>query len=125
MIKKDIRQIGDLAVVRHQIETLVDPHHRLVDLRLHGLLYAEEVEIVKHIEDMLASRFLFGRTDFSDLYPSPEDDKWILALPPGILRDAAVRLRTLADDRDRSQRQSQIASLALMELYVMASEVLK
>ena len=125
VIEKDIRQIGDLAALRQQLETFVDPHRQLVDLRLHGLLYAEEVEILRHLQDMLASRFLFGRTDLSDLYPSPEDDRWISALPPGILRDAAVRLRTLADDRDRSHRQSQIASLALMELYVMASEVLK
>jgi hypothetical protein len=124
VIEKNIRQVGDLAALRQKLEAFADPEHCLVDLRLHGLLYAEELEILRHIEDMLASRFLVGRTDFLNLYPSPEDDRWISALPPGTLRDAAIRLQHLANKKDGSPHQSRIASLALMELYIMTSEVL-
>ena len=125
VIEKDIRQVGDLGALRQKLEAFPNPQRCLVDLRLHGLLYAEELEIFRHIEDMLASRFLVGRTDFLDLYPSPDDDRWISALPPGVLRDAAIRLQNLADNRDRTPQHSQIASLALLELYVMTTEILK
>lgn len=124
VIEEDLRQVGDLAALQQRVEALTDPNRLLVDLRLRGLLYSEEVRMLGHLQDLVASRFLFGRIDFSGLHPSPEDDGWIAALPSGLLRDTAARLRDLADDGNGSSHQSRIATLALMELYTIASEVL-
>jgi len=125
VIEENLRHIGDLAALRQRIEALADPDRMLVDLRLNGLLHSQEVGLLSHLQDMVASRFLFSRINMSGLRPSPEDDGWITALPSGVLRDTAARLRKMADDGDTSSRQSQIAALALMELYAMTSEVLK
>jgi DNA repair exonuclease SbcCD nuclease subunit len=125
MIEKDMRQIGDIATLRQRVEALADPDRILIDLRLKGLLYSKEMGQLRHLQDMVTARFLFGRVDISGLRPSPDDDGWISALPSGVLQDAAVRLRNVADEGDGTSRQSQIASLALMELYVMTAEALK
>ena len=97
----------------------------LIELRLKGVLYSEEMEVFNHLKDLVRSRFLYCRMDISDLHPSPDDDGWISALPVGVLQDTALRLRHMSDDGAKTRRQSQIASLALMELYAMTSEVLR
>ena len=125
VIGKDLRQIGDIATLRQRIESLTEPDRMLVDLRLKGLLYSEEVGLFRHLQDMVTARFLFSRVDISGLRPAPDDDGWISALPSGVLQDTALRLRSSAEDGDESSRRSQIASLALMELYAMTSEGLK
>ena len=92
----------------------------LIEVRLAGLLMAEERAEVDRISQILDSRFLAGRLDISCLLPSPEDDSWLLGLPAGIIREAAHRLRGTADNPGP---QSEIATRALMELYAIAGEV--
>jgi DNA repair exonuclease SbcCD nuclease subunit len=116
-IEKEVRERGELAAVREQIESLVNPGNTLVDAVLSGLLMADERAELDHIEHILSSRFLWGRLDASGLRPSPEDETWIGNLPPGIIRDAAMRLR------DNLGASPEIAARALMELYAIAGEV--
>ena len=80
---------------------------------------AEEQPEIDHIQQILASRFLSGRLDISRLRPSPEDDNWLSALPSGIIREAANRLRVTAYTPGE---QSETAARALMELYAIAGE---
>ena len=62
-----------------------------------------------------------------ELHPSPQDETWLEGLPPGVLRDAALRLRELSDPGFAGQRPegaaAEVASRALLELYAMATEV--
>lgn len=115
-VQKEVRERGDIAAVREQIESLPNASNTLVDTVLSGLLAADERAELEHIEHILISRFLWGRLDASNLRPSPDDESWIGNLPAGIIRDAAVRLR------DNPGASAEIAARALMELYAIAGE---
>ena len=108
-----------LASLREEIEILDDSASTLIEVTLSGLLPASAADEVARIEEITASRFLFGRVDTSSLLPSPEDDAWLSALPVGVVRDAAERLRQVALS---GAEQSGTASRALLELYRLAME---
>jgi DNA repair exonuclease SbcCD nuclease subunit len=116
-VERDLRERGDLARVRDHLESLSNPGNMLVDVSLSGLMMADERGVLDHIEQILSSRFLWGKLDMSRLRPSPEDETWISNLPPGIIRDAAMRLR------DIPGASPGIAARALMELYAIVGEV--
>lgn len=118
-IERDIRTGEDLKRVRESIESMANPGHLLVDVSLAGLLMADERGELDHIEQILNSRFLWGKLDASQLQPSPQDEAWINNLPPGIIRDAAIRLR------ETPVPSPEISARALMELYVIVEEALK
>jgi hypothetical protein len=118
--EKDLHEPGDLSRVKEQVETLSNTGSTLVEVYVSGILAAGERAELAHIEDILASRFVSGRLDASRLRPSPEDDSWLSGLPPGVLREAADRLRKMASAGDES---SEPATRALMELYSIAGEV--
>ena len=126
-IEKDILYPGDLASVRKEIESEENPDLTLVSLRLKGLLAAEDRDEIARIEEILDSRFLFGRVDSSALRPSPQDANWLENLPPGILQNVALRLQQLADPQFAGKRPEgaspEVASRALLELYALISEV--
>lgn len=119
-IDTEVRERGDLVRTREDIEAMGDPDTTLIEVRLAGLLMAEERSEIDRILQVLESRFLAGRLEVSRLLPSPEDDSWLLGLPAGIIREAAHRLRVTADNPGP---QSEIATRALMELYAIAGEV--
>ena len=116
-IERDLREHGDLVRVREHLESLENPGNTLVDVSLSGLLMADERAELDHIEQILGSRFVWGKFDTSRLRPSPEDESWITNLPLGIIRDAAMRLR------DTPGTSSEIAARALMELCAIVAEV--
>ena len=118
-IDKEARERGDLRRVREEIEAMGNADATLIEVRLAGLLMAEERPEIDRIQQILASRFLSGRLDVSRLRPSPEDENWLSALPPGIIREAANRLRATAYTPGA---QSETAARALMELYAIAGE---
>ena len=118
-IEKELREPGDLSRVRERIETLSNPGSTLVEVSVSGILAADEQAELAHIEDILASRFASGRVDTSRLRPSPEDDSWLSGLPPGVVREAAGRLRQMAASGGDS---SESAARALTELYSLAGE---
>jgi hypothetical protein len=119
VLERDLCVQGDVAAVKEQVESLPSPECTLLDVRLTGTLKAEGKAAIDHLEDILASRFLHGRLDASGLRPSPEDDSWLASLPPGILLEAAARLRRTAAAGEAS---SETAARALMELYSIAAE---
>jgi len=127
VIEKDVREPGDLLRVRQDIESQGNPESTLVELRLKGLLAAGERDQIARIEEILASRFVFHRVDSNALRPSPEDANWLASLPPGILQNVAARLQELSDPRYVGERPEgaspEVASRALMELYVLMTEV--
>ncbi len=116
-IEKEVRERGDLANVRAQVEAISNPTKTLIELTLNGILAAGDRGELEHLEDILVSRFLWRRVDATKLRPSPEDDTWISSLPAGVTREAAKRLRHSTDV------SPEVAARALMELYAIASEV--
>ena len=126
-IEADIRESGDLQRIRSQIESMENTESTLIDLRISGLMFAEDRDEINRIQEILASRFLFNHMDISRARPSPEDDSWITSLPHGTLRNTASRLRELADPQFCGQRPEgaspEVASRALLELYTLVTEV--
>jgi DNA repair exonuclease SbcCD nuclease subunit len=118
-IEKELREPGDLRLLKEQVDTFPDSGSTLVEVCLSGILTADDRAELAHLEDILASRFLSGRMDASRLRPSPEDDSWLSSLPLGVVREAAGRLRQMASAGGES---SGSASRALMELYSLAGE---
>jgi DNA repair exonuclease SbcCD nuclease subunit len=122
-IEEGIRNPGDLARVRERVATIENARSTLLEVRIGGLLPTVEQQEVTRLHEILASRFLWGRLDATQLRPSPEDDAWLATVPAGILRDAAATLRTLADPAFAGQRPEgaspQVASQALLELYAI------
>jgi DNA repair exonuclease SbcCD nuclease subunit len=119
ILESEIGTTGDLKTLRQNLEGIDSPEALLLDLRVKGVLYSEEREDFFHLEDLIASRFLYGRMDTSQLLPSPEDARWIESLPAGIFQEAARRLQemTLAGGRE-----AETASRALLELYAIVGE---
>ena len=126
-IDKDIRESGDLLRISSQIESIENPAATLVEMRISGLLTAKDYDDINRINEILSSRFLYGYVDTSMLRPSPEDETWVTNLPPGILRNAAIRLRELADPHFAGERPQgaspEVATRALLELYALITEV--
>jgi len=120
--EQEIQSSGDLKNLRQDLEELANPETLLLDLRLKGLVHSSEKHELRHLEDLISSRFLYGRMDSSGLLPSPDDSQWIEALPPGILQEAASRLQQMTLSGSPT---SQAASHALLELYTIAGEVIR
>ena len=118
-VEENLRELGDLARTREHLESLENPGNTLVEVSLSGLLMANERAELDHIDQILGSRFLWGKLEISGLRPSPEDENWITNLPPGIIRDAAMRLRNTPG------ASPEIAARAIMELYAIVGEVSK
>lgn len=124
-IEADLREPGDLPRLRASIEALGHTAATLLEVRVGGLLAAADQDELARIEEILASRFLHGRVDASRLRPSPRDESWTAILPAGVVRDAAERLRLLADPAFAGVRPEgaspEVASRALRELYALAA----
>jgi len=119
-IDRELHEKGDVQRLKEEVNALPDSGSTLVNVCLSGISAADDREELAHLEDILASRFLSGRLDASKLFPSPADDSWLAGLPPGVVREAAGRLRQMASGGGES---AATASRALMELYALAGEV--
>ena len=84
----------------------------------------EDRDELARLEEITASRFLYARIEADDVRPLPSDESWIQSLPLGIVRDAAVRLQTLADPEYKGERPPNaapdVAAHALRELFALA-----
>lgn len=122
-IEEELRGQGDVVRLRERVETIAAPEVTLLDVQISGLLSPADREAVVHLEEILASRFLWARLETTRVRPSPDDENWVAGLPTGILRDAAAKLRTLADPAYAGQRPEgaspEVASRALLELYAI------
>ncbi|MBM3470052.1 MAG: DNA repair exonuclease [Armatimonadetes bacterium] len=125
VIEAELREPGDLARLRAQIEAHGDAETTLLDVRLDGLCAPTEEEELARVEEIVASRFLHARVDASRLRPFPDDADWMSGLPPGPVQEAAARLRMLADPAYKGSRpeeaSSEVASQALRDLYLLAA----
>jgi DNA repair exonuclease SbcCD nuclease subunit len=122
-IAEEVRNPGDIARIRERIERMADAASTLVEVRLAGVLPTVDQQELGHLQEILTSRFAWARLDSSGLRPSPGDDAWVANLPAGVLRDAAARLRALADPAFSGPRPEgaspDVASRALLELYTI------
>lgn len=127
VIEESLRELGDLARVRERIEAVENPKVTLLELRLGGLLSAQERDELLRLQELLTARFLCGRINTAALRPAPQDDSWLAGLPVGVVREAAVRLRELADPGYTGQRpegaSAEVAVRALLELYALVTRV--
>jgi len=127
VIEHDLREPGDLARIFGLVDGVEDPEATLLDLRVKGVLRADESPELSRIREVSQSRFLFSRFDDSRVIPYPDDESWVSGLPAGSLQDAALRLCELADPGypgDRPQDTSyETAYRALLELYALVTEV--
>jgi DNA repair exonuclease SbcCD nuclease subunit len=122
IIERSLTEPGQLSEIRTTIETMSASPPALVQVRLSGLLFADEVPEVQRIAEILQSRFLYGRVDVNALAPAPTDDNWVTSLPRGFLRNAAAKLSELANSHTNEDSRV-IAARALRELYAMKKEV--
>lgn len=124
LIEVEMRQQGDLPRLVKRVEELREPRSTLVQVRIRGVLFAEDADCLSHLHQILESRFLAGELDTSGLFASPRDNSWIEALPVGVLREVANRLRDLAAPSYLGQRPEgaspEVASQALLQLYMFA-----
>ena len=117
---REIKERTDLAAVCSETEALPNPADLLLSLELYGILYADNFQELRELEEIIASRPLFGRLETSRLVPAPEDRAWINDLPAGYVREAAGRLQEISlSGRD----DAPVAARALLDLFVIAKEV--
>ena len=114
---RELHSPGEIQRALADVEAIASPGSALVSVRLTGLMFADDLGPLAQLRDILGSRFLFGELEAAGLRPAPEDAAWIDAIPAGILREAAVRLRDWADPAS-----SDVAANALLELYALARE---
>jgi DNA repair exonuclease SbcCD nuclease subunit len=123
----ELREAGNLSQFREEIEAIENPEATLIDLRISGIIPAEEYAEFERIQQIVSSRFLFSHVDFTNVRPSPEDESWVANLPAGIIRETGGKLQELANPDytgDRPEGASpEVASRALIELYALISEV--
>ena len=115
-IDERIEGAEDLRNVRSRIDEMQNGGSTLVQLRLSGFITPEGRDCLDDIERLAESRFLWSGVDFDGLTPAPEDDSWIEALSPGILRAVAQRLLDAPDD-------PKVRTKSLLELYSLVMEV--
>ena len=123
----ELREAGDLSRLRTEIESAENPEHTLLNLRVSGVIPAEEYAQIERMLQITASRFLHVHVDLAGIRPSPEDESWIANLPAGIIRQTGSKLQELANPEYAGVRPEgaspEVASRALIELYALISEV--
>jgi len=115
-IEHSVAQPSSIGSLVQQLTGIAEPASTLVRVRLDGLLFPEDRDALKRLDEILTSRFLFGVLDATGLTPAPDGEGWIESLPAGPFRDAARKLRALASNAaDPGQRA--VASQALLQLF--------
>ena len=118
IVAGEIAAAGDLERMCAEVDALPDPGRSLVDVRLAGLLRADERSLLDQLTRLIETRFLAGHLDTTALRASPDDLSWIERMPAGFLREAARQLQ-----EGKVDGPPEIATQALMELYLIAEEV--
>jgi hypothetical protein len=88
----------------------------LVRVLLEGVLFPEDRHSLVRIEELLASRFLFGFLDTNRLIPAPDGEGWIESLSSGSFREAAIKLRSQAAQSANLEERA-VATQALLQLF--------
>ncbi len=122
-VEYEVKKPGYLSEIRERIENFDYSERILLNVKLFGLLYSEEMEEIKRVEEILASRFLFAKLDLSRLIPAPEDEGWIENLPAGIIRETGNRLKKMCDAGGTGGVSPEVAARALTELFMLATGI--
>lgn len=127
VIEHEISAAGDFKALRDQFDALPSPGATLLDIRITGLIHAADQAELDRIREIVDSgRYLHARVDDAALVPTPDDDEWLAALPPGVVREVAEELRGLARPEHAGERPegatAPVAGRALLELYRLVQE---
>lgn len=115
-MEQSLDRAGSLKPLIDELVAIESPETTLVRLRLNGLLFASDRQDLESLNEILNSRFLFGKLESESLKPAPEDDSWIEELPVGALREAAQIIRHQAIN-SADGREREVATRALLELF--------
>jgi hypothetical protein len=107
----------DVQKLAAELETIGDPEHTLVNCEISGELPDDDEESIHHLEELVLTRFLYGRFSREALALTGGGDQWIESLPPGYLQNTALRLR------QQSQSSEDTAAAALRVFRRLWSEV--
>ncbi len=110
---------GDLTRVKEKIESTQKSDKTLIQAKLSGILNMDEQPELKHLEEILTSRFFWSSLDTSNLGASPTDRSWIDDLGPGVIQQAALRLL------QGSGNDPEVTQLALSQLYTIVKGAAK
>ena len=114
-LSERIHASGDLQAVRKRVEELPRTDSSLLQLSLSGLIVPSDQGELERVRELAGTRFLWAQVDDSGLASAPEDESWIEALPVGLLRDVADRIR-------RGDADPGVKVRALLDLYALAGE---
>ena len=106
---------GDLDALGRQVDILPNPESTLLDLSLSGLMCPFDREELDRITELTKARFLWAWVDPSGMAPAPDDDSWVEALPPGLLREVANRVKL-------SEAAPEMKIRALLDLFSIVEE---
>lgn len=119
----DWRTIERTVDQPHLLESLIEelgkldqPASVLVRVFLEGVMFPEDRQALVRMEELLASRFLFGVLESSRLIPAPDSEGWIESLSSGAFREAALKLRSQAAQSANPDERA-VATQALLQLF--------
>lgn len=114
-VSRKVTMPGELTVLCQELENMPSPEETLVDCAVEGTLFAEAQEEAARLEELMTSRFLFGRLDQQLLLMDSTDRGWIEDLPPGYVRKTAEQLwQAAAADNASPADQQALRDFALM-----------
>ena len=115
-IEHSVDHPSSLESLIQQLTDIEQPASTLLRVHLDGILFPEDRDALKRLDEVLASRFLFGVLEATKLTPAPDGEGWIESMPAGTFRDAAQKLRAVAS-QSSDQDQQAVATQALLQLF--------
>jgi len=115
-IERTIDQPHLLEALVEELGKIIEPTSVLVRVLLGGVLFPENRQALGRMEELLASRFLFGLLESSRLIPAPDGEGWIESLSSGSFREAAIKLRSQAAQSANPEERA-VATQALLQLF--------
>lgn len=103
-----LRDDADLDALLQRLHAEPDQRSTtLWKIKLSGTISARGEKLIDAIEDLAAQRFLFAKVERTkNLVAIPDGDRWIDDLLPGVAKNAAISLRTLAAGGDPVARRA-------------------
>ena len=82
-IEHSVAQPSSLESLVQQLTEVAQPGSTLVRMHLDGILFPEDRDALKRLDEILTSRFLFGALEATGLTPAPDGEGGIESLPAG------------------------------------------
>jgi hypothetical protein len=116
IIERTVDQPHSLEAIIEELGKIDQPASVLLRVILEGVLFPEDRKALVCMEELLASRFLFGFLESSRLIPAPDGEGWIESLSSGAFREAAIKLRSQAAQSANPEERA-VATQALLQLF--------